>query len=43
MLGVKKAKFIHTLIDMLELDTSEGVRTMVSEETFKIIFFLLKN
>ena len=30
MLGVKKTKFIHTLIDMLELDTSEQVRTMVS-------------
>ncbi len=30
MLGVKKSKFIHTLIDMLELDTSESVRTMVS-------------
>jgi hypothetical protein len=29
MLGVKKAKFIQTLIDMLELDTSDHVRTMV--------------
>ncbi len=30
MLGVKKTKFFHTLIDMLELDTSESVRTIVS-------------
>ena len=29
MLGVKKTKFIQTLIDMLELDTSDHVRTMV--------------
>lgn len=29
MLGVKKTKFINTLVDMLELDTSEQVRTMV--------------
>jgi len=34
MLGVKKSKFIHTLIDMLELDTSESVRTMVGLRIF---------
>jgi hypothetical protein len=34
MLGVKKTKFIHTLIDMLELDTSESVRTMVSLKNY---------
>ena len=29
MLGVKKTKIVQTLIDMLELDSSEIVRTLV--------------
>jgi len=29
MLGVKKAKVLQTLIDMLELDGNEHVRTLV--------------
>lgn len=31
MLGIKKNKTIQKLIDMLELDTSEYVRTLVSK------------
>lgn len=29
MLGIKKVKTIQTLVDMLELDSSEHVRAMV--------------
>lgn len=39
MLGIKKFKIIATLIDMLELDTSEHVRAMV----LKALFYLAPN
>lgn len=45
MLGVKKAKVLQTLIDMLELDNNEYVRTLVSVEEinfFNFFFFLKK-
>ena len=37
MLGVKKIKLIQTLIDMLELDSSEHVRIMVNKIKNKIL------
>ena len=39
MLGVNRAKVLITLIDMLELDNSETVRTLV----MKALYFLAPN
>lgn len=46
MLGAKKNKVLHTLIDMLELDNNEHVRTLVKSFITKkkknLIYFSLK-
>ena len=36
MLGVKKAKVLQILIDMLELDNNEHVRTLVLKALFSL-------